>query len=96
MDTNPQSGQGVPPTLPLDMATWLTWVLNLLKTHGLPFVLLALAVWHFHHRTEKLEADIALCQKSHLETITMQNGAIVRALNDNTQALKRLEATIKR
>lgn len=91
----PNSGQSVPPTLPLDMATWLTWILNTAKMYGLPFVLLAVAVWYFHQRTEKLELAIELCQKNHLETVTMQNGALIRALSDNTQALTRLEMAIK-
>jgi len=96
MDNSPQPGQGVPPTLPLDMATWITWILNTVKLYGLPFVLLAVAVWYFHQRTEKLETAIEACQKKHLETVTQQNGALVRALEQNTQALTRLETTITR
>lgn len=97
MDNSPHTnGQSVPPTLPLDMATWLTWILNTAKMYGLPFVLLAIAVWYFHQRTEKLENAIEACQKNHIEAITMQNGALVRALSDNTQALNRLEQSIRR
>lgn len=71
MDNSPHNngGQSVPPTLPLDMTTWLTWILNTLKMYGLPFVLLAVAVWYFHRRTEKLESAIEACQKNHLETV---------------------------
>lgn len=64
--------------------------------YGLPFVLLAVAVWYFHNRTEKLEIAIAECQKNHAETITMQNGALIRAITDNTQALERLEKSLSK
>lgn len=90
----PNGGQSVPPTLPLDMNAWLSWMLNSLKMYGFPFVLLGVAVWYFHAKTEKLETAVELCQKNHLETVTMQNGALVKALEQNTQALTRLEATI--
>ncbi len=94
--------QQIPPTIPpdqqppLDMNTLATWILNTLRAYGLPFLLLGVAVLYFHSRTEKLETAIELCQKNHLETIEMQNGALIRALNDNTQALNRLEAGIFR
>ena len=96
MDNSPNPGQGVPPTLPLDMATWISWALNTLRLYGLPFVLLAVAVWYFHNRTEKLESAIEACQKNHAEAITMQNGALIRAITENTQALNRLETSITR
>lgn len=87
----------IPPTqdvLPLDMNNLASWILTTLRNYGLPFLLLGVAVWYFHNRTEKLETAIELCQKNHLETIEIQNGALIRALNDNTQALNRLEANI--
>lgn len=95
MDSQP-TPPPIPPALPLDMNTWTAWLLNTIRNYGLPFVLLGIAVAYFHARTEKLETAIDLCQKNHLETITMQNGALIRALNDNTQALNRLEAGIKK
>lgn len=95
MDSPQQTPQPIPPTLPLDMNTWLSWMLNMIRIYGLPFMLLAGAVTYFHGRTEKLEAAIDLCQRQHLETVTTQNGALIRALNDNTQALNRLEASLR-
>lgn len=84
----------VPPPPPVDMNAILTWIWNTGKTHGLPFTLLFVAVLYFHRRTEGLEQDIKSCQGAHLETIKMQNGALVKALEQNTQALTRLESKI--
>ena len=88
--------QAVPPPPPIDMNSIMIWLWNVAKVNGLPFVLLIVAVYYFHHRTENLEADIKNCQQAHLETIQLQNGALVKALEQNTQALTRLETTITR
>lgn len=95
MDTNPpDGGQSVPPTLPLDMNSILAWLWTVAKAHGLSFALLIVAVLHFHRRTESLESDVKACQEMHLQTVTTQNTALVRALELNTSALTRLETTI--
>lgn len=96
MDNSPQNGQGVPPALPFDMNAVFAWILNVARTHGLSFALLIFAVLHFHRRTEGLEADIKQCQQNHLQTVQTQNVALVTALEQNTQALNRLEASIIR
>lgn len=90
-----QTPPPIPPTLPLDINMWTTWAMNTIRNYGLPFVLLAIAVWYFHARTEKLETQIEQCQRAHIETVTMQNGALIRAINDNTQALNRLQISLK-
>lgn len=91
-----QTPQAVPPPPPIDMNAVINWLWNTARTHGLPFCLLVSAVCYFHQRTEHLEADIKDCQQRHLETIELQNGALVKALEQNTQALTRLETTITR
>ncbi len=47
-------------------------------------------------KIERLEADVRECNNGHKSTLELQNGALVRALEQNTQVLNRLEAFLSR
>ena len=47
-------------------------------------------------RLVRLETDVKECHNNHRQTLEIQNGAIVRALEQNTQVLIRLEAFLSR
>lgn len=47
-------------------------------------------------KIERLETDVRDCHLRHIETTAFQNGALVRTLEQNTQALKRIEEFLKK
>lgn len=51
---------------------------------------------HLFSKIEKLEDDIRHCHRQHLETTQFQNGALVRMLEKNTQALENIESLLKK
>lgn len=42
-------------------------------------------------RINRLEIDVRECHQNHKNTLELQNGAIVRALEQNTRALENIE-----
>lgn len=42
-----------------------------------------------------LESDVRDCHRAHLEATQFQNGALVRTIERNTQALERIEIILK-
>ena len=47
-------------------------------------------------KIERLEVDVRECNTGHKATLELQNGALVRALEQNTQVLIRLEDFLSR
>lgn len=47
-------------------------------------------------KIEHLEADVRKCHQQHLEATQFQNGALVRTLEQNTQALEDIKELIKK
>lgn len=47
-------------------------------------------------KIERLETDVRDCHQRHIEATTFQNGALVRTLQENTQALQRIEEFLKK
>jgi len=45
-------------------------------------------------KMERLEIDVRECHTSHKTTLEMQNGAIVRALEQNTTALNQIKEVL--
>lgn len=45
-------------------------------------------------RMTRLELDVRECNANHKETLQLQNGAIVRALEQNTRVLEKIEKSI--
>ncbi len=51
---------------------------------------------HLFSKIEKLEDDVRHCNKQHLEATQFQNGALVRALERNTQVLEEIQSFLKK
>jgi len=47
-------------------------------------------------KIERLETDVRDCHHRHLEATQFQNGALVRMLERNTQALENIESLLKK
>jgi len=47
-------------------------------------------------RQSRLEEDVRKCHENHRETLEMQNGAIVRTIEQNTRILERIEQILQR
>lgn len=45
-------------------------------------------------RINRLELDVRKCNANHTETLQLQNGAIVRALEQNTRVLENIEKSM--
>lgn len=82
MDT-PQTQPPIPPLLN-DMNRTLVWILEVLKTQGLSFLLLGIAVWYLQGQNNELRREISLCNED------KYNG-MLEVLRQNTIALKLLK-----
>lgn len=50
---------------------------------------------HLFKKIESLETDVRACHQRHIEATEMQNGALVRTLERNTQILESIETLLK-
>lgn len=47
-------------------------------------------------KIERLEVDVRDCHQRHIEATTLQNGALARTLERNTEVLKRIDEFLKK
>ena len=50
---------------------------------------------HLFQKINTLETDVRACHQQHIEATQFQNGALVRTIERNTQALERIEIILK-
>ncbi len=67
-----------------------TWqiVIEQTKKQGLPFLLLAVAVWYFESRQDKMEEQFLECQEEKFQILQ-------ETVNKNTATLEQLNETIR-
>ena len=64
--------------------------LDQLKKHGLPMIMLAIAVLYFHNRQVALEAKIESCNDEIIEIYKEREERIIAVIQANTMAWERV------
>lgn len=91
---NQQHLPNVPP--PSDDMAIIRFVLDALRTQGLSFLLLGVAVWYLQQQNMELRKDVQDCQAVQIEFLTKKNEGLTQALEKNTTALSLISAVLNK
>lgn len=83
----------VPP--PHDELEMLKFLLDTLRTQGLSFLLLGVAVWYLQSQNMELRRDVLRCQETQLQWLTSKNEGLTSALEANTAVLGQISLVLK-
>jgi len=72
------------------------YILEILRTQGLSFLLLGVAVWYLQSQNMELRRDVLNCQSTQIEYLTTKTETLTKTLESNTTALNRIVAVIER
>lgn len=92
---NQQLTPNVPPPND-DMATIARFLLDALRTQGLSFLLLGVAVWYLQAQNVELRKDVQDCQSVQIEFLTKKNEGLTQALEKNSTALNLITAILEK
>lgn len=73
-----------------EAGTWSAFLWDQLRTHGLSFVLLALAVGYFQQNTRELTQELKLCNQEILELYREDRVKMLEIISNNTRAVNQL------
>lgn len=89
---NQQQLPNVPPQQ--DDLAMVKFLLDTLRTQGLSFLLLGVAVWYLQSQNMELRQDVLKCQATQIEWLTSKNEGLTSALEANTTALGKIGAAL--
>lgn len=84
MDQSPET-----PTVVVK-SKFLEFLLEQLKTHGLPILLLSIAVWYFYNEVKSMQQEIRICNENLIQMYQTNNNKMIEVIGNNTQALDRI------
>lgn len=67
-------------------------VLEQLRTQGLSFILLGIAVWFLYGQNQKLSIQVKGCNETIIEMYRQDRKEMLTIINQNTQVLKELKS----
>ena len=68
--------------------TWQQLVFDQIKIHGLPLLLVCMAVWYLHGRQEMVEKKVEGCNAHVIQILTEDREALIEVIRSNTAALQ--------
>lgn len=74
---------------------WVDLAYEQLKKQGFNFLLLALAIWYFHDKNEKMNAELDKCNSAILQMYREDRTQAYELVQNNTKALIELRESIK-
>lgn len=70
-------------------------LIDQIKMHGLPLILLAMAVYYLEGRSREMEQRVEECHQQHLMIYKDQQRELLKVIESNTHAIKELKAEAK-
>ena len=67
---------------------WIN-LIEMLRKQGLPFLMLAAAVWYFHAETQKMEAKISSCNSKLVQIYQAQHEEFIELLGKISNQLEK-------
>ena len=77
--------------MPAWIVSLISYVSEQLKTHGLPFVLLALAVTWFNEKNKQLDAKLDICNQAIIKAYQENQTKMIEVIERNSSAFKALD-----
>lgn len=65
-------------------------LIDQLKRHGLPFILMAMAVLFFYDQFNELRREVDECNDQIIELYSKDHNEMIKVISENTQAIRYL------